>query len=190
MQEIFYYVKNESLNNYLNYGIKLSENYDRKLIINDLEKLYMSGLLNPKDDLEKFNNREEYTCVRITLDNINLKIVDNYLYNTKYYESSIINLSEYKLGNYIKPEVLIPVSILPENIEEINYEIDFPLLYDNSNELYVNNLIENISLTLPNSDIIKLRALLEEFARVNNLKKETINGKFFYISGNGNMLYL
>ncbi len=190
MVEIFYYVENNNLNDYLNYGIKLSECFDRKLLINNLEKLYMVGLLNPKDDLEKFNDRENYTCVRLLLDNISLKIADNYLYNTEYYENSIMNLSEYRLGNYINPEVLIPVSILPENIEIINYEIDYPLLYDNSEELYINNLIENISLTLPNSNIVKLKALLEEFQKVNNLKKETLNGKTFYISEDGNMLYL
>ena len=54
----------------------------------------------------------------------------------------------------------------------------------------VGNLIENISLTLSNSDLIKLKALLEEFSKVNNLKKETINGKNFYIADDGNMLYL
>ena len=154
MLDIFYYVKTNQLDEIQNYGIKLSECYTRRLEIQESEKLFLTGLLNPKDDIEKFNDKE-YTCIKLNLNIATLKVADSALIDSKYYEKSVIPFTEYELGTYMLPEVLISMSILPEVIEEINYYIDSPLLYDNSKELYVNNLIEKISDKLDNSkDII------------------------------------
>lgn len=190
MLDIFYYVKTDELDDILNYGIKLSESYTRKLDINGTEKLFLTGLLNPKDELDKFNN-EYYTCLKLNLNIATLKVADSALYDSKYYEDTIIPFTEYELGKYIEPEVLISMSILPEIIEEINYYIDYPLLYENSKELYVNNLIEKISNELDNSKDIMLNALLKEYSTKNKLNKDTTeNNTNVYYSNNKDEFYV
>ncbi|MBE5821959.1 MAG: hypothetical protein E7311_05165 [Clostridiales bacterium] len=183
MLDIFYYVKTNELDDILNYGIKLSESYTRKLHLNGTEKLFLTGLLNPKDEIEKFNS-DDYTCLKLNLNIATLKVADSALYGSKYYENTIIPYAEYELGKYMQPEVLISMSILPEIIEEINYYIDSPLLYDNSKELYVNNLIEKISNQLDNSQDVMLNALLKEYSIKNNLNKDTANNINVYYSDN------
>ena len=190
MLNIFYYVKTNELDDILDYGIKLSENYTRKIAINGAEKLFLTGLLNPKDELDKFNS-ETYTCLKLNLNIVTLKVAESTLYGSKYYEDTIIPFTEYELGQYMQPEVLISMSILPEIIEEINYFIDEPLLYDNSKELYVNNLIEKISNELNNSQDVILNALLKEYSKQNNLNKDIIENKTnVYYSDNKNEFYI
>ncbi len=188
MLEIFYYIDNTNLNDILNYGIKLSENYSKKITINTEEKLCLTGLLNPKDDITKFNS-DDFTCVRLLLDNLSIKVAESSLYNTKLYNSTITSISDYRLGTYMFPEVLIFQSILPENIEVINYEIDYPLLYDNSKDLYTNNLIETLSLKLPNANDIILSALLEKYSKNENMNKETFNNINVFLSENNKQMY-
>lgn len=190
MLDIFYYVERDNLEEILNYGIKLSENYTKKINIQGTEKLFLTGLLNPKDDLYKFTN-ENFTCLKLNLNIATLKIAESALYSSKHYENTIIPFTEYELGKYMKPEVLISMSILPEIIEEINYNIDYPLLYDNSKELYVNNLIEELSLKLDNNKDIILNALLQEYSNKNKLNKENLkNNVNIYYSDINNEFFI
>ena len=189
MLDIFYYVKTNELDEILNYGIKLSECYKRKLIIQGNEKLFLTGLLNPKDDLEKFNSNN-YTCLKLNLNMATLKVAESTLYGSDYYENTIIPFTDYELGTYMQPEVLISMSILPEIIEEIDYNIDYPLLYDNSKELYVNNLIEKISNELDNSHDIILNALLKAYSKKENLTSDKYNDINIYYSNESNELYI
>ena len=56
MATIYFYVKSSKLNETLRYGIKLSQNFSHIIPIKGTEKKCMVGLLNPKDDIDKYNS--------------------------------------------------------------------------------------------------------------------------------------
>lgn len=184
MLDIFYYIKTEQLKDILNLGIKLSENFERTVS----NQTYLCGLLNPKDNLEYYYSKE-YICIQLNIDTENLRIADKSLFNSMYYTNSLIPFNEYILGSYLQPEVLIPISILPEKILEYNYSIGAPILYDNSRELYYNNLISKLSLDIPNYNSIICDALLKEHTKNNNLKYVSENDVNIYIDEQNRKTY-
>ncbi len=60
----------------------------------------------------------------------------------EYYSRSIINLKDYVYGSYRTPECLITATVIPGQIKVMNRVRDIPVLFDNSEELYLNNLTE------------------------------------------------
>jgi chloramphenicol O-acetyltransferase len=59
------------------------------------------------------------------------------------YIKSIIPLKDYIFGSFRFPECLVSSTIMPEQISILDKRLDSPILYDNSEELYVNNIIES-----------------------------------------------
>ena len=66
MATIYFYVNSSKLNETLRYGIKLSQNFLYNIPIKGVEKKCMVGLLNPKDEIHKFQS-EEYVCLKLNL---------------------------------------------------------------------------------------------------------------------------
>jgi len=58
------------------------------------------------------------------------------------YNQSIIPAEKYIFGTYRMPECLVMTTILGEQISLLNKNIDAPVLVDDSEKLYVSNLIE------------------------------------------------
>lgn len=143
MSTIYYYVKNSILDETLRYGIKLSTFYSHQLPINGIEKKCMIGLLNPKDDLNRFNS-EDYTCLKLSLRPEQCYVINDVALVLPPKRYNIINLKKYLYGTFESPRIIITTSILPEAISVMNKTIDEPLLFDNSKDLYYQNKIKEM----------------------------------------------
>ena len=148
MAIIYYYVEKEKAPDYLNYGIKLSDNFSKEVNINGYLKQCFFGLLNPKDDDFKYNS-DNYECLKLDLPSSNCRVFDNSLQDGELKHSPSIELDKYVFGKFKTPEVAITSSVLPENISVLNKEIDGPVLFDNSRDLFyqlrVQIMLEEIS---------------------------------------------
>lgn len=135
MAIIYYYVEKDKVSDFLKYGIKLSENFSKEMNIDGYLKQCFFGLLNPKDDEFKYNS-DNYECLKLDIPLHNCKVFDNALKDGQVKHLSSVDLEKYVFGKYKTPEIAITSSILPENISVLNKEIDCPVLFDNSRDLF------------------------------------------------------
>lgn len=152
MATIYFYVKSSKLNETLRYGIKLSQNFSHIIPIKNVEKKCMVGLLNPKDDIDKFNS-DEYVCLKLNLYLEQCYIINDVSLVIPPKEYEIINIKDYKYGEFESPRVLFSCSILPEEITILNKTIDEPLLFDNSKDLFYEIKIAQMMDELTPSEI-------------------------------------
>ncbi len=153
MSIIYYYSKNENLQIYLKYGIRLSKNFDIELNLNGYVKPFLIGLLNPKDDKQKYNS-SEYTCLKLDMINTHCKVID--LNSMGNQQLEYIELDEYIFGTYKNPIVLIDTSIISDKISTYNKIIDIPILFDNSEDFYYELKVKKMMDENPIKDIYEL----------------------------------
>ncbi|MCX7773208.1 MAG: hypothetical protein N2376_08880, partial [Clostridia bacterium] len=67
------------------------------------------------------------------------------------YKEALTPLSSYRFGTFRSPEVLVMASILPESIEVMGKALDIPILYESSELLYLNNMLEKHEETYKDS---------------------------------------
>ena len=132
MAIVYRYVLKERAEDCLKYGIRLSNQFDKELEWNGEKKPCITGLLNPKDSEYKFDS-DEYVGLKIEIANNYCKVTDT---SELADETPIVPLDDYKLGSFKNPEVLITSSVLPEKISLLNKDIDVPVLYETSRDLY------------------------------------------------------
>ena len=135
MVTIYFYVKSSKLNETLRYGIKLSQNFSHIVPIKGIEKKCMVGLLNPKDDIDKYNS-DEFVCLKLNLYAEQCYVINEVSLVIPPKDYEIQNIKDYKYGEFESPRVLFSCSILPEEIAILNKTIDEPLLFDNSKDLF------------------------------------------------------
>ncbi len=152
MVTIYFYVDSSKLETIQKFGLKLSDNYSNVIPINGLEKRVFVGLLNPKDDLTKYNSNA-YTCLKVFLYPEQCYVINEVALIIKQKEYNIIPIAEYVFGTFENPRVLFNTSILPEQISILNKDIDEPVLFDNSKDLFYYNKIQNMLDTYNLQDI-------------------------------------
>ena len=156
MSIIYYYTKNENLPIFLKYGIRLSKNFNKELNVNGYTKPFLIGLLNPKDDIAKYNS-SEYTCLKLDIIDSHCKIIDySILKNLENKQIEYISLEEYIFGTYKNPLVLIDTSIISDKISLYNKTMDIPILFDNSEDFYYDLQIRKIIDELPSKKVFEL----------------------------------
>lgn len=149
MVEVYCYIPAEQEENIVDCGLKLSEWYDREVLIEGTAKKCISALLNPRDDLEK-NRSGDYRCIKLEVQERHCYIADRslYLISRSYpevrelFERSVIPVAEYSFGTYRLPECLVTATIMGEWITASGKGLISPVLFSSSEELYTNNLFE------------------------------------------------
>ena len=149
MAEIYFYVTADTADCTVECGLKLSEYAVKDVLINGEIKKCISALLNPKDDMEKYKSAE-YKCLKFELPSNQCYIGDQYLYKVglsfpevmKIYTNSIVPINDYIFGLFRLPECLVTTTVLPGQISILDKRLDSPVLFDNSEEFYINNIIE------------------------------------------------
>jgi hypothetical protein len=129
--------------------MKLSKWFDKEVSINGDVKKCMSALLNPKDDMSKYKS-SNFKCVKMELAPNYCFVADKYLYHTalnapevmEMYNNSVVPVEKYIFGSYRLPECLVTSTVIPGQVSSLHKMMDSPVLFDNSEELYINNIIE------------------------------------------------
>ena len=135
MPIIYYYPKNEQIDSFLSNGISLSQNFDKEVSINGYIKRCIVCLLNPKDDIEKFE-KEEKVCLKLDIDYSSCYVADGFFIEDGALGPKTIELEKYELGTFKTPVALLTTSVFAEQISTLNKDIDVPVLYDNSRDLF------------------------------------------------------
>ena len=120
-------------------GLKLNSRLTKTIEINGCEVRCFEAYLHPRDG--KGMNSDD-VMVKITVPEGRAYIADNSLLGETgdLYNKSIIPADQYKLGRYRKPCCLITCTVLPEMIERYNPDLDEPVLYQSSEQLYRDSL--------------------------------------------------
>lgn len=150
MVEVYYYLPVEKVNDVVECGLKLSIWYNKEIIVDGEIKRCLSALLNPKDDIEKYRSNS-YKCVKLEVLPNYCYAADKYLYLAsggsdramRLYEKSIIPVKDYIFGSYRLPECLVTSTIIAGHISILDRRLDSPVLFDNSEDLYINNIMED-----------------------------------------------
>lgn len=150
MVEVYYYVPQDKAENCIECGLKLSEWYEKEVRIGLENKKCFCALLNPKDDMDKYKS-SAYRCVKLELYPRYCHVADKYLYEIglkhpevmHLYIESIMPIENYTFGLYRLPECLVTTTVIPEQISLLDKRLDSPILFNSSEELYINNVIED-----------------------------------------------
>ncbi|HOQ76053.1 MAG TPA: hypothetical protein PK369_05720 [Thermoclostridium sp.] len=153
MSVLYRYVPADSIRDIVDCGIKLSQWYDREMNFGEPQghRKVMLALINPWDDPVKSRDGS-YRCIRLDLDPEECMVGDADLYRMGFAEPSLMErymktlvpLSEYRFGVFRNPECLVLTSVLPEQIEITGKAQDAPVLFENSESLYLRNLMDEI----------------------------------------------
>ena len=176
MATIYFYVDSSKLNKIKSFGLKLSDNFSHTIPIGNFEKRVFVGLLNPKDEPNKYNS-DKYTCLKVNLYPEKCYVINepSLIVTPKDGDYGLISLNDYCYGQYPNPRVLFNSSILPEQIEVLDDIMDEPILFESSKDLYyqirVSRIIDEID---PEDAYIALCNYLgyKESAKLSNLELE------------------
>ncbi|NLC68428.1 MAG: hypothetical protein GX754_06515 [Clostridiaceae bacterium] len=149
MAEVYCYIPAGKVEYVVECGVKLSEWHDKEVVINGFKKKCITALLNPKDDMDKYHNKD-FVCVKLEVPNNYCFVADRYLYRAginmpgimPMYYASIVPINDYVFGMHRLPECLVTSTVIAGQVKVMNRIIDSPVLFNNSEELYLDNIIE------------------------------------------------
>lgn len=171
--KVFFAVPDSSVEDVCECGLKISEYKNRTMVICGNEVNVVSACLNP-NDLEK---KDGYTIVRLVPDDTHCFIAEGSFYGEyeaairtgadgeiwkKEYEKSVIPVSQYRLGMYRAPEYLIIRTLFSGQIEKFDRRKGEPILYNNSEELYIGNAVRAAEECCDNFYEIAVSAVYEK----------------------------
>lgn len=171
MQDLYIYIGKDKVDDCLKYGIKLSEYENKVLKLIDSDKRGIQAFLSPKDSDLYMN--DDFECVRVLAKNLNAIVFNKICENTQLINNYILDVEDYKLGDFESPEAIICSSILPDNLSLYNKILDKPLLVQNSREFYYEKCINEIMETgmFSKYELYQTLLILGDQKRVLNVKK-------------------
>jgi hypothetical protein len=149
--EVYFYMPADRAEYAAECGIKLSEWYTREVRIDGELKKCITALFNPRDDYEKYSS-DKFKCLKLELQTKYCRVADRFLYEMgrsypeamELYERSAVPVESYVFGDYRLPEVLVASTVQSEQISIPGKMLDTPLLYTNSQELYLSSLLARL----------------------------------------------
>ncbi|MDI9482901.1 MAG: hypothetical protein QM315_06925 [Bacillota bacterium] len=153
MAVIYYYVPEDKLEDIIDCGLKLSEWKDgyQSTPWEGIEKPCFSAFLHPLDD-DRHKDRS-YRCIKIDIPMEYCVVYDSDLYRVsnefpelkEKFIKSMVPLDEYIFGSIRRPGCFVFTTVLSEQISLLGKSMDEPILYENSEILYVNNILQQFN---------------------------------------------
>lgn len=178
MPEVYYYVKSENVSNIIDCGLKLSAFHNKEVIIEEEKKLCFSGLINPKDDLELYKS-SSFSCLKIQVKSEKCFVADRFIYEAvqgqspdmELYYKTVVPIEQYRFGSYRLPECLITTTILAGEASVLDKRMDSPVIYSNSEELYLNNILQELREQYAEIDDSLIYFFLDKLTELGKLDK-------------------
>ncbi|HAA25195.1 MAG TPA: hypothetical protein DCE11_03615 [Ruminiclostridium sp.] len=153
MAVVYFYVPIDKLEDIIDCGLKLSEWKEsyQSTPWNRVEKPCFSAFLHPLDD-EKHKDRS-YRCIKLDIEAEYCAVYDSDLYRIsnefpelkeKFFKS-MVPLNGYIFGSIRRPQCFVFTTVLSEQISLLGKSMDEPILYENSEILYVNNILQQLN---------------------------------------------
>jgi hypothetical protein len=173
MPEVYYYVNSDKVSDILDCGLKLSAFFDKEVMIEGDVQQCFTGLINPRDDMNSYNSKS-LTCIKINVKSEKCYVADRFIYDTikekpenlELYNKSVIPLEKYIFGTYRNPECLITSTILAGEASLVDRCMDLPVIYANSEDLYINNVLNNLREQYDKFDDYLLYSLFSKLAEM------------------------
>ncbi|MDO8685454.1 MAG: hypothetical protein Q7J78_02155 [Clostridiales bacterium] len=192
---LYYYLPAGEAKNAVDCGLKLSNWHTREVYFDGMQRQCLVAYLNPKDDMGKFNN-SDLVCVKVEIDERQCFVGDGFLYNlsessselTDLYINTLMPIGKYVFGTFRLPECLIFSTLIPGQISMLDRRLDIPVLYDNSEQLYLECFFETCKEKYPDFLDASLFLFFRELAASgdNNIRKIQVSeNRFAIYSMNG-----
>lgn len=185
--KVFYYADKNLIDEIKECGIKLNSNFSREITIKGVAKKCILTYLNPADCNLFYN--DNYNAVKIKAPSDSSYIAEGAVYDVSdltLYEKSLISINEYKLGTYRKPECLISCTLLPYQIEYYDRRRDEPILYDNSEHIYLERVVYQAQEECPFYNDFALSKYYDILAGNGDYIKKDIGDYYIYINKENN----
>jgi len=183
MVDVYYYVPVHKADISVKSGIKLSEGFDKEVVIEGVRRKCFSALLNPKDDIAKYNS-PSLKCLRFEVQPRYCYVAEKCFYEAglrnpeimKMYTDSIVPVEKYIFGSYRFPECLVTSTIIWGHVSVMNKSKDSPVLFESSEQLYINNIVEECRERYEYADDAMLYyfysklAEIKKFDKIENIK--------------------
>lgn len=153
MAIIFYYIEKERIEDILIKGLEISRVNNSQLMIDGEIKSCIKGLLSPKDDLIKYSE-SDYVCLELDVEIKNIYVLNGDLdtLDKNVYLKSLIPLEKYKFGYYRRPEIAVTSNIAPDKIAISSKTIGTPILFESSDKIYKDSIMEELRLKYKDFD--------------------------------------
>lgn len=192
MPEVYYYAKSQDISDIIDCGLKLSAFYDKEVEIEGEKKLCFAALINPKDDLALYKS-DAHTCLKLQVKNNYCFVADRFLYETclnssndlSLYYKSVIPIEKYTFGTYRFPECLVTTTVLTGDASVLGKRMDSPILYESSELLYINNIIEEFREKFEGFDDYMLYYFFDKLAEMSEVDKIENGGNSIFIDKKG-----
>ena len=154
MVEVYFYIPARQTDMAVECGIKVSDWYTREVLLDGAKKKCIAALLNPRDDFDKYMS-PAYRCLKLEVKPKYCFVADSLLYEVglaypevmEMYQRSMMPVEQYTFGGYRLPECLVTSTVLGEDVHLLGKGLESPVLYDNCQELYFNNILEGFRET-------------------------------------------
>lgn len=150
MVEVYFYLPAGDVENAIECGVKLSDWYSKEIELEGRSRKCISALLNPRDDMKLYRS-SEFKCIKMEVMSKYCYIADSLLYQTglanpeamEMYLRTVMPVEKYNFGHFRLPECLVVSTVIGDHVSVLDKRLDSPVLYTNSEELYVGNIIED-----------------------------------------------
>ena len=170
--KVFFSVPTSAVDDVYECGLKVSEYKNRTVSVGDAVTNFIAAKLNP-GDIEKTDDK---TVIRLVPDEAHCYVAEGAFYEEhilcmqsggddfwlRKYEATVIPVSEYKFGMYRNPDYLIGRTLFPGQIERFDRRKGEPILYNDSDELYVGRMVRTAEDMCENFYEVAVRAVFEK----------------------------
>ena len=170
--KVFFSVPDTAVDDICDCGLKVSEYKNRTVSVGGVPTNFIAAKLNP-NDIEKDDGE---TVIRLVPDEAHCYVAEGAFYEEhilcvqsggddfwlKKYEKTVIPVSEYKFGMYRNPDYLIARTLFSEQIEKFDRRKGEPILYNDSDELYMGRMVRYAEDMCENFYEVAVRAVFEK----------------------------
>lgn len=138
----YFYIDRNDADEAAECGLKLSIYGDDVLAEKEHPIRAIRALISPKDDMAKYRN-EGMACLKLDIPNGKLLVAEETYLDTgnrDWFNESVVHAENYMFGTYRKPCYLITFTVSSDYIGILDKARDVPVLYDDSEELYVHKM--------------------------------------------------
>ena len=170
--KVFFSVPDQAVDDICDCGLKVSEYKNRTVTVGGLTTHYIAAKLNP-NDIEKADGE---TVIRLVTDESYCFVAEGAFFEEhilcvqsggddfwlRKYENTVIPASEYKFGMYRNPDYLICRTLFSEQIERFDRRKGEPILYNDSDELYMGRMVRMAEDMCENFYEVAVEAVFEK----------------------------